>query len=798
MSFNYADEYDAYWSSKDRIGEQSFADADAVAHEILLSCGGGNILDIGSGMGHLVRALLRVGVDATGVDVSQVAVDHANAFAPGRFRHASVLELPFDAGTFDTVISTDCLEHLSEEDVVKALREIRRVVRRSLFFRLATTPDRDGHWHLTVQPRRWWEQRFFEAGFRKHPSYYQINNYEALENDGWQISVLLERIPDDALAAYPLVALAAERDLHMDMLRESGSRSDAHVARYQWAMQYIRPGDTVLDAACGLGYGSHVLQLSSTAARTIGIDGSEYAIDYARRNFGADNPRLEFRCGLLPQALADMPDGSVDAIVSFETLEHVQDNAALLVEFHRVLSPGGRLLVSVPNDWSDETGEDPNPFHLHVYTLARLRDELGRLFTVEALTAQTANQCKSGPGRKAWRRAGRAMVPFSLQAADTDEPEAEWWLAVAMRSPLETAGIEYRETSYPQFAHPAWHVTRFAENYRNPWLVRSLVDIGHRLTDPVELQALAIQVSDAEDSGYVDKGAALCVLAYQMLTGDHARAEHIADLAARVAAYVRVQCSSPHGIRWRISLLFALGKLWMATGDFKRARTAFEDCVAIDATLFSPLLCNRTVEARLLLGVLAIACDDRDAARSHWQAGIAEAQRAVGTDWHASLGDLLRPAEFGLPELASVLEHASACAYALVNLPDIDSKYWWQLHLYRDRPSQARIAARQLAEARERNHMLTAGLETRQRELDLQGGYIVEFQAQVAAKQGELDLQGQHIAGLKDELERYRQTTAALVEAHRVEVGHLKYRISELEKITEWIPKWLRNRITSR
>ena len=44
-------------------------------------------------------------------------------------------------------------------------------------------------------------------------------------------------------------------------------------------------------------------------------------------------------------------DASVDVVVSFEVLEHVADEATALREIHRVLRPGGRLAMSVPNRW---------------------------------------------------------------------------------------------------------------------------------------------------------------------------------------------------------------------------------------------------------------------------------------------------------------------------------------------------------------------------------------------------------------------------------------------------------------
>jgi hypothetical protein len=257
----------------------------------------------------------------------------------------------------------------------------------------------------------------------------------------------------------------------------------------------------------------------------------------------------------------------------------------------------------------------------------------------------------------------------------------------------------------------------------------------------------------------------------------------------------------------------------METGDFEAAAAAFVDCVAIEANAFSPLLCNRTVEARLLLGVLAISSDDRAAARNHWQAGITTAQRAVTADWHASVGDIGNPAEFGLPELASVLEHGSACAYALAHIEEIDAKYWWWLHLHRDRLSQTRLIARQLAEARAHAADLTSIQRKKQRELDMQGEHISSFRAEIAAKQRELDMQGEHIAGFRadiagkqheldlqgrDIVELQRQIAglqdaltqeqaALLLEKEKTE--ELSGRLATARDMFKWAPAWLRKQL---
>jgi SAM-dependent methyltransferase len=128
-----------------------------------------------------------------------------------------------------------------------------------------------------------------------------------------------------------------------------------HLKRYEFAAPWCRNAE-VLDAGCGVGYGS--AYLGEVAARVVGVDRDEPAIAYACARYGG--PNVEFRVG---DVLAlDFPDEAFDAVCSFETIEHVEDPAGFVAEMARVLRPGGAFLVSTPR--ADETTTAPaNPFH---------------------------------------------------------------------------------------------------------------------------------------------------------------------------------------------------------------------------------------------------------------------------------------------------------------------------------------------------------------------------------------------------------------------------------------------------
>jgi SAM-dependent methyltransferase len=128
-----------------------------------------------------------------------------------------------------------------------------------------------------------------------------------------------------------------------------------HLKRYEFARPYC-VGKRVLDAGCGVGYGSAFL--GEGARSVVGVDVSDEAIDYARARYGGRN--VEFTVGDLQQLGQD--DAEFDAVVAFEVIEHLPHPERFVAEARRVLKPDGVLVVSTPR--ADRGHERPeNPFH---------------------------------------------------------------------------------------------------------------------------------------------------------------------------------------------------------------------------------------------------------------------------------------------------------------------------------------------------------------------------------------------------------------------------------------------------
>jgi len=118
-------------------------------------------------------------------------------------------------------------------------------------------------------------------------------------------------------------------------------------------------GTTVLDLGCGTGTDVFIAaQLVGQAGRVIGVDMTDEQLDIARRNvapimknLGYDKPNVEFLKGDIESL--DLPDDSVDIVISNCVINLSPDKNAVFAELHRILRPG----ESFSSPTSSPTGE---------------------------------------------------------------------------------------------------------------------------------------------------------------------------------------------------------------------------------------------------------------------------------------------------------------------------------------------------------------------------------------------------------------------------------------------------------
>ncbi|HCB1492068.1 TPA: class I SAM-dependent methyltransferase, partial [Citrobacter braakii] len=122
---------------------KNIENADIIVREILNSCGGQKFLHIGAENGKLVQELLSSGMDAYGIDDSPEYVNYANSIMPDRFSLGVAHNLPYADQSFDTTVVLYNIELVSPELLMQAIREIKRVTRRSIYLRISTSEKRE-------------------------------------------------------------------------------------------------------------------------------------------------------------------------------------------------------------------------------------------------------------------------------------------------------------------------------------------------------------------------------------------------------------------------------------------------------------------------------------------------------------------------------------------------------------------------------------------------------------------------------------------------------------------------------
>lgn len=133
----------------------------------------------------------------------------------------------------------------------------------------------------------------------------------------------------------------------------SGAQMEARIAvsRFQ---PYVSPTATVVDFGCGTGWLLKVLQ----AGDKLGIEPNPAAREIATS--------LGIATVASPAAVAD---GHADVVISNHALEHSLSPYQELCELHRILKPGGRLVLGLPiDDWRAQRRADPSDPNHHLYT----------------------------------------------------------------------------------------------------------------------------------------------------------------------------------------------------------------------------------------------------------------------------------------------------------------------------------------------------------------------------------------------------------------------------------------------
>jgi ubiquinone/menaquinone biosynthesis C-methylase UbiE len=182
-----------------------------------------------------------------------------------------------------------------------------------------------------------------------------------------------------------------------------------HLIAYRFVSRLVA-GARTLDAGCGEGYGADLLA-DSTSSMT-GLDLEEPVLASAGRRY----PRVGFVRGDLQRM--PFPDHHFEALVTLQVIEHLPSPRVFLTECHRILRPGGLIVVGTPNRLTfSPDGVIRNPFHTIEFDATELAGALDPHFdSVEMMGVFHGSRIKR------WEMARRASLPETL----IEQPAPVW------------------------------------------------------------------------------------------------------------------------------------------------------------------------------------------------------------------------------------------------------------------------------------------------------------------------------------------------------------------------------------
>jgi 2-polyprenyl-3-methyl-5-hydroxy-6-metoxy-1,4-benzoquinol methylase len=135
--------------------------------------------------------------------------------------------------------------------------------------------------------------------------------------------------------------LPREEEMPFHIL-ENFKNSGRDLTKHLETIRAIIPAGRMLDYGCSWGYG--VYQLSQAGYQATGFEISQPRVEYGRRNLRVD----------LTSDIDTLPSKAFDGIYSAHVLEHIPEPKTALAAFQRLLKPGGKLFLYVPNCSGDE------------------------------------------------------------------------------------------------------------------------------------------------------------------------------------------------------------------------------------------------------------------------------------------------------------------------------------------------------------------------------------------------------------------------------------------------------------
>lgn len=273
----------------------------------------------------------------------------------------NIIPYPFEDNQIDEIFCSHILEHLT--DFNRVMEELYRICKSGAIIKVRGPYYKSHLAYGDSTHKHFFTENSFNYFNDAHPfNYYSTARFEVIKKElishGKKklipfkkfFNIFLWNIFDEIY--FELMVIKEDNPIPRGEKGQIGERNDVirstdtrerteHIQRYKKSLRYLKPNQFILDVGCGTGYGTKML--NQIHQDVYGIDVSKEAINYAQRNYtgpiylisNAEN--IPFK------------NESFDVVISFESIEHLQNPEKGLKEMNRILKDGGLLFISTPN-----------------------------------------------------------------------------------------------------------------------------------------------------------------------------------------------------------------------------------------------------------------------------------------------------------------------------------------------------------------------------------------------------------------------------------------------------------------